>query len=201
MSAGLKLTAWLAAPCLLLGASGAFAAGPTPAYTYGELGYISTDLGDSKIDGDGFGIGGSWAIDQNVHMVFRYQGLDLSQRADGSVWNLGAGVNFPIRPGLDAVGRISYVHGSAEVPGSPEHNQGGYAFEGLVRVMINPQLEINGGIEYVNLDASDTSGQIGAVYEIAKNVAITAELGISGDAVSFFIGGRVYFRPPFMLHR
>jgi len=76
-----------------------------------------------------------------------------------------------------------------------DHEQDGYALEALVRFMINPQLEFNGGVEFINLDSSNTSGKIGAVYTFTHNLAATAALGFSGDGTTFFIGGRLYFDP------
>jgi hypothetical protein len=187
--------AWLAAACIAPWMQVTQAAVPVPSYTYGELGYVSTDLGDANVDGDGFGIDASYAIHPNAHLVFGYQGLDFSGGADGNLWDVGVGLNFPLHPGMDAVGRVKYVHATVGLPAGGDHEQDGYALEGLVRFMINPQLEFNGGVEYISLASSNTSGKFGAVYSFTHNLALSAELGFSGNGTTFFIGGRLYFDP------
>lgn len=196
MSVRYKFLARLAASCLLLALPGLASAAAEPRYTYGELGYVNWDFDDIDEDGDGFRLAGSYALHQRVHLVAGYEDVDLSDNVDLSAWNFGIGVNVPLRPGLDAVGRVRYVDFELDTPGSGDPDEDGYQLEGLVRTMINTQLELNGGVRYTDIDDSDTQLVIGALYEVARNFAISGELAFGDDITTLFIGGRFYFDPP-----
>jgi hypothetical protein len=195
MSVRFNTVARLLAPCLLLALPGLANAAAEPRYTYGELGYLNADFDDSNVDGDGFRLNGSYALNQRFHLVAGYDDVDLDGDADYSAWNFGAGFNVPLRPGLDGVGRLRFV--SAELDVGPfNEDDDGFALEGLLRAMINPQLEFNGGVRYVDVFDDETSLVIGGVYEIARNFAISGEFEFGDDVTTFFIGGRLYFNPP-----
>lgn len=194
----------LIAACAALGAAfalpGAQAGAASPRYTYAELGFVHTDIGNG-VDGDGFGLNASYALLPGLHVIAGVQGLDLGDSVDATLFNLGAGVNAALRPGLDAVGRISYVHANVDAPGPGSHNEDGFQLDVLGRMMINPRLELNAGVRYLDLDTSNTSFRMGAQYEVTGNLTVGGELAVSGDGVSVFVGGRLYFNPPFTLRR
>lgn len=188
--------AQLLAPCLMLALPALAAAADEPRYTYAELGYVNTDYDDIDVDGDGFRIGGSYALHRNVHLVAGYEDVGLDRGFDATAWNAGIGLNFPLRPGLDAVGRARYIDFELDTPGGGDPDEDGYGLEGLVRAMIGPQLELNGGVRYVDIEDDETSLVIGGLYEVAKNFAISAELDFGDDVTTLFIGGRLYVNPP-----
>lgn len=186
----------LLTPCVMLALPAAAFAVDEPRYTYAELGYVNTDYDDIDVDGDGFRLNGSYALHRNVHLVAGYEDVDLDRGFDASSWNAGIGLNFPLRPGLDAVGRARYIDFELDTPGGGDPDEDGYGLEGLVRAMIGPQLEINGGVRYVDIEDDETSLVIGGLYEVAKNFAISAEVDFGDDVTTFFIGGRLYMDPP-----
>jgi opacity protein-like surface antigen len=165
-----------------------------PRYTYGELGYINVDFDDINDDGDGFLVGGSYALTRNIHALADYSDLDLDGNADASTWSLGAGANFPLRPGLDAVGRVRYIDSEIDRPG--DDSETGYGLEAGVRTMINPQLELNGAVRYVDVFDDNTSLVLGGLYDVARNVALGGELDFSDDYTALLLRARVYFAPP-----
>ncbi len=193
-----KHAAWALVPCFGLALPVPSQAAAEPRYTYGEIGYINADFDDIDEDGDGYGIGGSYALHRNFHLVAGYQDIELGGNNDYNSLLLGAGANFPLRPGLDAVGRAAWINSEVDV-GPVSDDEDGYGLEGGVRMMINPQLELNGFARYVDLDEDDTSLVIGGLYEIARNVAVGADLEFSDDVTSFFLKARLYFNPPAQL--
>ncbi|MCK6372292.1 MAG: outer membrane beta-barrel protein [Gammaproteobacteria bacterium] len=189
----LELTAWALLPCLGL-CLPAFAA--EPRYTYAEIGYLNVDFDDLDEDGDGFGIGGSYALHRNFHLVAEYQDIDLGGSRDANALALGAGINYALRPGLDAVGRVRWIDSEVDV-GSRNEDDSGYGLEGGIRTMINPQLELNGFVRYTDIyGESDTSLAFGGLYGISNNIALGGELELSDDVTALFLQARVYFNPP-----
>lgn len=170
-----------------------------PRYTYVEGGYVNVDYDDLDVDGDGFFIGGSYALHKNVHLLADYQDYDFDGNADGNALSLGFGANFPLRQGLDFIGRLRYVETEIEV-GNQSNDEDGYGLEAGLRAMINPQLELDGSIKYVDIDdEDDTSFVIGGLYELTSNFALGGDIELSDDYTAFFLKARYYFNAPWQL--
>lgn len=184
----LLASAGLAAPLLSQAAA-------EPRYTYGEIGYINADFDDIDADGDGFGLGASYAFHKNFHALVEYQDLDLDGDADANSLALGVGGNFPLRPGLDFVGRLRWINQEVDV-GSQSNDEDGYGLEAGIRMMINPQLEIDSSIKYVDIEEDDTSFVIGGLYELTPVFALGGDVELSDDYTAVFLKARFYFNPP-----
>lgn len=187
-----KQAAWMLASCLGIALPGLVSAAAGPQYTYGEIAYANTDY-DHYGDGDGFMLGGSYALSRNIHVLAAYEDTDLDHDADYNALALGIGFNTPLRPGLDLVGRARLISANLDQPGDDDET--GFSLEGLMRVMVNPQLELNGGILYEDVFDDNTALELGGLYEIARNVAIGASLVLSDDVTRFNLGVRFYFAP------
>lgn len=170
-----------------------------PRYTYAEIGYLNADYDDLDVDGDGFFVGGSYALHRNVHLLADYQDLDFDGNADGNALSLGFGANFPLRQGLDFVGRLRYIDTEIDV-GPYSSDEDGYGLEAGLRAMINPQLELNGGIRYVDIDdEDDTSFVIGGLWEFTPLFALGGDIELSDDYTAFYLKARFYLNPPWQL--
>jgi opacity protein-like surface antigen len=180
-------------PCLGLALPVVSQAASEPRYTYGELGYINADYDDISEDGDGFAIGGSYALTKDIHVVADYSDIDLDN-GDASTLSFGIGVNFPLRPGLDAVGRARYIDAEVDRPG--DNDESGFGLEAGVRTMINSQLELNGGVRYTDVFDDNTSIAIGALYDVVPNFALGGEFEYSDDYTALVLKARLYFNPP-----
>ena len=196
MTMRIQRATWAIVPFLGLALPGLASAAAEPRYTYAEVGYVNTDF-DNYGDGDGFQLGGSYALTRNVHLLAGYESTSLDHDADYNAFNIGAGYNYALRPGLDLVGRARFISASLDQPGDDDDT--GFSLEVLGRVMINPQLELNGGILYEDVFDDNTSIEVGALYEVANNVAIGAGLALSDDVTRFNVGVRFYFAPPAQL--
>lgn len=192
MTSPTKHAVWTLLPLLALALS-APAQAAEPRYTYAEVGYLNADFDDIDEDGDGFGIGGSFAVHPNVHLVADYQDIDLDGNADANALSLGVGGNYALRPGLDLVGRLRWINQEIEV-GPFDEDEDGYGVEAGLRTMINAQLELNGFVKYVDIDdEDDTSLVIGALYDVVPNLALGGDIEFSDDYTAFFLKGRWYF--------
>ncbi len=186
-------------------ASGSMAA-EGPRYTYGQLSYIDVefnDLDSVDADGDGFNVGGSFAVADMVHIFAGYTDgeIDVDDfgfgdiSADYSQLSAGLGVNYGVSDTVDLVGRLAYINVEIEVSGFSQ-DEDGYGLSGGVRAMIMPQLELNGGVVYSDLGGgfdSDTALELGAVYNFTDMFAAVAGVSFSDDVTEYGIGARLYF--------
>jgi hypothetical protein len=170
-----------------------------PRYTYVEGGYLNVDYDDIDVDGDGLFLGGSYALHKNVHLLAEYQDADLDGDADANALLLGVGANLPLRPGLDFVGRLRWINQEIEY-GNQSNDEDGYGLEAGIRAMINPQLELDGSIKYVDIDdEDDTSFVIGGLYELTSSFALGGDIELSDDYTAFFLKARYYFAAPWQI--
>lgn len=164
-----------------------------PRYTYGEIGYINADYDDYDQDGDGFGLGGSMAINRNVHLLVGYQDIDLDGNDSVSAFDFGGGLNYALRPGMDALVRLRYI--IADRDGFPgDDDEHGFSIETGLRAMINPAFELNGAIRYTDVFDDNTSLVLGALYDVVPNFALGGDLEFSDDYTAVFLKARYYFR-------
>ena len=177
-----------------------------PSYTYGQVSYVDMefdDLDGIDVDGDGFNFGGSVAIADMAHVFASYTDGDIDIddfgfgdiSADYTEVAAGIGLNYAVSETVDLVGRLAYVSAEIEVSGF-EVDENGYALGAGVRAMVMPQLELNGGVTYTDLGDdfdSDTSLDLGAVYNFTDMFAAVGGISFSDDVTQYGIGVRLYF--------
>lgn len=193
MSLRSKLALVALLPCMGLVTPAVVQAASEPRYTYGELGYVNADYDDVNEDGDGYVIDGSYQLTKQIHVVADYTDVDLDN-GDASTLSVGAGLNLPLRPGFDVVARLRYIDAEVDRPG--DNDETGYGIEAGVRTMINPQLEINGGVRYTDVFDNNTSLVIGGLYDVVSNFAVGGEFEYSDDYTALVLKARLYFNPP-----
>jgi hypothetical protein len=183
----LRLAAGAALLASLGAASTANAASPN--YTYAEAGYQSFDF-DGGADGDGFEIGGSFALTDMFHLFGNYADGEIDDSdLDASQLTLGGGINYAIQNNVDLVGRLSFE--DVEVGDADES---GFGIFGGVRAMLTNELEVNGGIQYVDLgdELDDTTFGLGALYSITPQIAVGVGFETGDDVDRWNIGVRWY---------
>ncbi len=180
---------------LALAAPLAAQAADAPHYSYLEGGYLNVDFDDVNFDGDGFGVGGSYALNKNWHLLGGYQSVELDGVADFSAFSLGAGLNHPLRTGLDFVGRVRFIDAEIDGPGGDDT---GFSLEAGVRMMINSQLELNGALRHTDVtEAIDgsTALVLGGFYEVVDNLTVGGDIEVSDDYSALFLRARWHFTP------
>lgn len=164
-------------------------------YSYVQLGYGTIDFDDINVDGDGFGLSGSYAINSDWHIFAGYQGASLDFDIDVTSFGTGVGYNTELSPVVDMFARLSYeyVEVDAGLFGSVDDN--GIGFSVGMRFAASDQVEIDAGISYVDLSdgGDDTAFSLGALYNFTD--AFSAGLGgsWSDDVSSYTLVGRIYF--------
>lgn len=166
-------------------------------YDYLELGWVNTDIdvpGAGDVDGDGFGIGGSYAITDNVHVFAGYQTVDLDFGVDLNALQIGAGYNRSIAPGTDFVGQLAYVDGEIDT-NIGDFDDSGFGLSAGLRHVFTPQVQAGASINYVDLDESgdETSFQVRGEYFFTDEFSAGLSLEFGDDTTTWIIGGRFYF--------
>ena len=166
-------------------------------YTFVDAGFVNTevDVGPFNVDGDGIGIQGSFAIQDNLQIVASYTDIDYDFGVDGSVLTVGLGFNTGLNDNLDFVADISYV--DAEVSsGLASADETGYEIGAGIRARTGQKVELEAGLSYIDLDSSDTVLKVGGRYYFSDAFALSAGFSDNDDGLSWTIGGVFAARYP-----
>ena len=178
----------------------AFAAAGTAAaedfsYDYLNLGYGVVDFDDLDVDGDGIGIDGALAIADNYHLFAMYEMGDFDFNIESTAYHLGIGYNTPVSDRVDLVARLSYEYIEVDAPLVPSVDDNGFGLGVGFRFAASEKLELNGGLEYIDLSDSgdDTGLNAAALYNFNEVFSVTVRGDWTDDVSSYTLGGRFYF--------
>ena len=167
-------------------------------YNYIQAGYQEIDIdggfvGGLDIDGDGYGVGGSFELNENWFIAASYSKADFDFGVDVDELMLGAGYHVPISDNADFYGMFSYINAEASASGFASIEEDGYAATIGLRGMIGERFELNGSLAYVDFgNGGDTTAfGAGALYNFTDMLA--AGFSIDIDVTAYGIGFRVYF--------
>ena len=164
-------------------------------YSFLSIGYGVIDFDDIGVDGDGVNIGGSFAINDTIHVFGEYQAADLDFDIDASTFSAGIGYNTSVSPVVDLVARLSYEYAEVDPPGPGSIDDSGFGFGVGLRFAASDTIELNAGVSYVDFGdgGDDTSFGVAGFYDFSNAFA----LGLSGDWSSdvsiYTLTGRLYF--------
>lgn len=180
---------------LLLLAFAATASAQDIDYNYLQLDYGNVDFDDINVDGDGFGVSGSFEINPDWHIFGGYQSVDLDFGVDVSTLGIGIGRVIEMSPGVDLYGRASFQRIDFDSSGGASADDTGLGLGVGLRYMASRELEITGGIDYVDFDdaGNDTAFSIGGLYSLNEDFAIGLGGSWSDDVSSYTLSGRYYF--------
>jgi hypothetical protein len=166
-------------------------------YTYVELAYDESDfdLGGPELDGDGFTLSGAYELSDEWHLYGSYGTADLDAGVDLDTLGIGVGYAHSLKPNVDVYGRVLYLSSEADVPGPADPDEDGLGLQLRIRgrVTNNQDLELEGGIQYVDVFDSDTSLQAGARYHFNDNLSAGVGLTFGGDTDGIGINARFSF--------
>jgi hypothetical protein len=162
---------------------------------YQEIDIDSGFLGGFDIDGDGYGIGGSFELNENWFIGASYSKADFDFGVDLDQLMLGAGYHVPISDNADFYGMFSFVSAEASIDGFDSIDEDGYAATIGLRGMIGERFELNGSLAYVDFGngGDSTAFGAGALYNFGDAFAAGFSVGIDDDVTTYGIGFRVYF--------
>ncbi len=191
-------TAIIVAGITALGCVGPALADEAISYSYLEGGYVHSRFDDLDIDGNGFGVLGSYAFTKNAFGFASYANQDFDFDITADQWEFGAGLNYSLSDKLDVVGTLSYVGVKLDAPGFQSENDSGVGVGAQLRGRMNDALELHGGVSYVNLNDSgdDTSGNVGLRVYVTKVLALGADASFNSDGTTWMLGARFDFNHP-----
>jgi hypothetical protein len=162
-------------------------------YNYFSVGYqrVTLDDGAFDVDGDGFGIEGSFEVSESFFLTASYGMAEFEEQGitvDVDTWDAGIGWHTAMNEQLDFVADLS-----AAGFGSADDNGLGLGI-GL-RYQASDAIELNGGIDYVDYSdgGDDTVFGLGLLWGVSDSV----DIGVSGewgdDSSAYGLSGRFYF--------
>jgi len=179
---------------LLLAAAGVSSADEF-SYDLFNIGYGIVEFDDIDVDGDGVGVDGSFAIADNYHLFANYQVGDFDFNIDSTSYGLGIGYNRPVSDVVDLVARLSYEYVELDAPGFQAVDDNGFGLGVGIRFNATEQLELNAGLQYIDLSDSgdDTGFNAAALYNFNDVFSATLSGEWNDDASAYTLGGRFYF--------
>ena len=165
-------------------------------YTYVEIGYDETEFevgGGGDIDGDGLTVSGSFELTNEWHFFASYGQADLDLGRDLDTLTVGAGYVYPLKSNIDLYGRVLYIDREVDGLGPLGADDDGLGLQFRIRGRVSEELELEGGIQYVDVADSDTSFQAGARYYFSESFSAGIGLTFGGDADGLGINARFEF--------
>ena len=164
-------------------------------YNYLQLNYGNIEFDDTSIDGDGFGISGSFAINPDWHVFAGYDAYGLDFGIDANTLAIGGGYNTELTPKLDAYARLSYQYIELDGGGGNSIDENGIGFGVGVRFEPADRIELTAELDYVDLgDAGDGVGlSVAGLYAFTDAFSLGLGAGWSDDSNNYTLSGRFYF--------
>jgi Ax21 family sulfation-dependent quorum factor len=160
-------------------------------YTWLEAGYLRADP-DGLDAENGFGLRGSGAITENLHVFGgfdRYSVDVLDDDLDIDQFRLGLGWNTAITDHTDFVARVAYERIDADII-----DDNGWSVEAGVRSAFSPNFEGSAALRYTDIADDDTTQLVlGGQYKFNATWGIAAEVALGNDGNALFIGPRASF--------
>jgi long-subunit fatty acid transport protein len=164
-------------------------------YTYLWLGYGSLEIDDADIDGDGFMLGGSYAIADKIHVFAGYDSAEVDFNVDVSRLSAGVGYNTTMSDTLDLFARLSYESIEIDFPGLGSGDDSGFGFSVGGRFDVGDSFEITAAVNYVDYDdlGDDTGFEVSGLYAINDLFTVGIGADWSDDISTYYVQGRFYF--------
>ena len=169
----------------------------SPNYNFVQAAYQRAEVDGQfgiDIDGDSFGLSGSFDVGQDFHVFGGYQQFDFDFGIDLDQYTLGLGWHPGISSNTDLVLALAYVNVEAEAPGISDDDDGYSASVGL-RSMLSDRFELAGNLVYTDIGAGDGDVSVAAQawYSLTESFAIGAGAEADDDVIIYGAGFRVYF--------
>lgn len=171
----------------------------TPSYNYVQGSFQKVDLDDGglglDVDGDGFGIGGSFEVADNWHIVGGYSTIDFGFGVDLNQLSIGGGYHTDISTTTSLFADLSLVR--AEVDAGPfgSQDESGFGLRVGIRSNLTDKVEAEGNIAYVDLGNGGDGTSVGGAlwYGFTESFSAGILAGAEEDVFSYGIGARLYF--------
>lgn len=176
-------------------------------YNFVEGGYLKATQEDGNAndyDYDGFTLGASGKVAQNLFLFGDYRSLQSDTRGGTRVetdsGRIGLGFIIPVNKNFDVTAGGGAAFAKFDYKGSgagltPDDNDDtGYFVQTVARAKVLPALEINGGYRYEKVfEQSDSIGLIGAVFNFTPAFAAIGNYEFGDNLNRYVLGARFNF--------
>lgn len=164
-------------------------------YNYFQLSYGNIEFDDVNVDGDGFGIAGSYALNRDFHVFAGYEAAGLDFGIDATTLGAGLGWHRTLSPVVDLVANVSYQYVELDGPGAGNADDSGLGLGVGLRFAATDLLELDAGISHVDFSdsGSNTGLGVGGLYSFTDAFALGLSASWSDDSTSYTLAGRFYF--------
>jgi hypothetical protein len=100
---------------------------------------------------------------------------------------------FPLRDDIDLYGRVLYINSEIDTPGPGNPDEDGLGLQFRIRALVTDELELEGGIQYIDVGDDDMSLQAGARYYFTPQLSAGVGLTFGGDTDGIGINARFSF--------
>ena len=170
----------------------------SPNYSFLGLGYQSVDFdvgGGFDVDGDGYGLGGSFEVGEAFFGFASYAKTDFDFNVDLTQLQLGIGWHTGLTDTTDFFATASWVDAEIDAPGFGSVDEDGYGLSVGVRSNVTDLIELYGEIAYVDLGSGSDSTAFGAgiFFNLTNNFALGLGAANDDDVTSYGASARFYF--------
>ena len=131
-----------------------------------------------RIANDGLQFAGSYAFNDQIHFIAKFVDQSFDFGIDSTTISFGAGISQVLNRDWDFIGQLSYV--SLDMNGGGD--DGGLGLMGGVRGRVRPDVEVDAGINYSGVGASDTSLFVNGRYFLSNTLTVGGGLTLDdGD--------------------
>jgi len=164
-------------------------------YNYVEIGYDESDFDINGVDvnGDGLTLSGSFELTDDWHIFASYGTDDLDFSINVDTWAIGAGYRYALKDNIDLYGRVLYVTNNVDLPGPSNADDDGLGLQLRIRDRVNDKLELEGGLQYIDVGNSDTTLQGSARYYFTDRLSAGLGLTFGGNGDGIGINARFSF--------
>ena len=164
-------------------------------YNYFSLSYGNVEFDDINVDGDGFGLAGSYVINEDFHVFAGYEAAGLDFGIDATTLGAGMGWHTGLSPVVDLVASVSYQYVELDAPGGGNADDSGLGLGVGLRFAASDNVELNAGINHVDLsDSGDNTGfALGGLYDFTDAFSLGFGGNWSDDSSAYTLSGRFYF--------
>ena len=166
-------------------------------YNFIRAGYQSVDLDDDgglNVDGDGYGLSGSFEIGDYMFGFASYGKTDFDFGVDLTQLQAGLGYHHRDTDNPDFYASLAYVEAEAEASGFGSVDDSGYGATIGVRSIVTDLIELYGEVAHVDFgDGDNTALGAGIWFNLADSFALGLGAAWDDDSTSYGAGARLYF--------
>lgn len=158
-------------------------------YTFFEGGFISDEVDDVDLDGEGFALRAGMALSSNWHIFGSYSLANLDPAGIDSEFDTASvGFNSAVSPTWDLIARAGGARAKIN-----RVSEDGWMAQAGTRGLIAGRLEIEGNVQHVDLGSetgSDTSFLAAARFNFTPWFSIGVSGSVGGDVTEYGVNMR-----------